>query len=39
MYWWTGIPYSNIAYLIDIKQNFRYNSQCEFCLKAEYDFG
>ena len=25
-----AIPYSNIAYLIDIKCKFRYNSLCEF---------
>lgn len=24
------MPYSNIAYLIDIKCKFRYNSLCEF---------
>ena len=39
MYRRTGIPHSNIAYLIDIKCNFRYNRQCEFCLKAECGFG
>lgn len=30
MYRHQAIPYSNIAYLIDIKCKFRYNSLCEF---------